>query len=105
VLSLFRIHHGHYHDALSTLDPFADVDFFPIQINLSVIHSLLGQQVEARDCLERGFRIWPDASQRMDAILDFWFPFGDLANTFKSALGALTLSFGEPEKSRYGVDD
>jgi hypothetical protein len=31
-------------------------------------------------------RLWPEAADTIDEILDFWFPFGDLAAIFREGL-------------------
>lgn len=86
VLSLHALHHQRYDEALAALSPFAAVEFFPFQINLAVIHGHLGQGEEARRCQARMFRLWPEAADMLDEILDFWFPYGDLAAIFREGL-------------------
>jgi len=85
-LSLHALHHRRYDEALAALSPFAAVEFFPFQINLAVIHGHLGNAVEARRCQARMFRLWPEAAETIDEILDFWFPYGDLAAIFRAGL-------------------
>ena len=86
VFSLHALHRHRYEEALAGLSPFAAVEFFPFQINLAVIHGHLGQWEEARRCMASMYRLWPEAAGKIEEILDFWFPFGNLADIFKSAL-------------------
>ena len=65
---------------------FARLDFFPFQVNLAVIHGHLGNRAEARDALDHMFALWPEARQGMHEILDFWFPYEDLAAIFADGL-------------------
>lgn len=105
VFSLHALHHHRPEEALAVLSPFAAVEFFPFQINLAVIHAHLGKREEAKRCLASMYRLWPEAVGKIEEILDFWFPYGDLAKTFKKALRALASSFEEPEESGYGVNE
>lgn len=91
VFSLHALHHHRPEEALAALSPFAAVEFFPFQINLAVIHAQLGHQEEARRCLERMYYLWPEAVGKIEEILDFWFPYGDLADIFKSALASIPV--------------
>jgi len=86
VISLYHIHFGQYPAALAAIGRFAGLNFFPFQANLAVIHGHLGNLPEARRCLERMFELWPDARHRLQEILDFWFPFEDLADVFAAGL-------------------
>ncbi len=86
VQSLYYLHGGRYTDALSSINRFAGLDFFPFQINLAVIHGYLGNQLEARKCLDHMFILYPAAEQNIEEILSFWFPFEDLAAIFTEGL-------------------
>ena len=86
VFSLAHLHRGEYHEALAVLGRFARLDFFPFQINLAVIHGHLGNRTEAGEALRHMFALWPEARQRMDAILNFWFPCEDMAAIFARGL-------------------
>ena len=68
--------------------------FFPFQVNLAVIHGYLGNEQEARKSLGRMFALWSDAAQNMLEILDFWFPFEDLAEVFTKGLMKAGFSAG-----------
>ena len=92
VFSLHALHHHRPEEALAALSPFAAVEFFPFQINLAVIHAQLGHREEARRCLASMYRLWPEAVGKIEEILDFWFPYGDLAHIFKSALALISDS-------------
>jgi len=85
-LSLHALHHHRYDEALAVLSPFTAVEFFPFQINLAVIHGYPGQREEAQRCQARMFRLWPEAAGTIDEILDFWFPYGELAAIFREGL-------------------
>ena len=89
VISLYHIHFGQYQKALEVVGRFGRLDFFPFQTNLAVIHSYLGNLPEARICMDRMFQLWPESRHRMQEILDFWFPFGDLADIFSKGLARL----------------
>lgn len=84
--SAYHLHFGHFDTALDAIARFTCLDFFPFQINLAVIHGYLGNQAEASRALERMSTLWPGARQRMGEILDFWFPFDDLAAIFAEGL-------------------
>jgi len=84
--SLYHLHGRHYPEALTSINRFAALDFFPFQINLAVIHGHLGNEQEARQALVRMYDLWPDAAYQMKDILDFWFPFEDLAEIFTEGL-------------------
>ena len=90
VFSLHALHHNRPEEALAALSPFAAVEFFPFQINLAVIHAHLGHREEARRCLDCMYHLWPEAVGKIEEILDFWFPYGDLADIFKSALALIS---------------
>ncbi|MCI0668718.1 MAG: hypothetical protein L0Y43_11770 [Methylococcaceae bacterium] len=96
-LSLYHLHGRRYPEALNAIDRFAALDFFPFQMNLAVIHGYLGNQQEARKALARMFDLWPDAAHKMKEILDFWFPFEDLAEVFTEGLKKAGFSI-EQEK-------
>jgi hypothetical protein len=40
------------------------------------------------------FDLWPVAAQNMEEILDFWFPFADLAEVFTEGLMKAGFSMG-----------
>ncbi len=86
VFSLAYLHQGRYREALAVLGRFAQLDFFPFQINLAVIHGQLGQRAPARLAWQRMMALWPDSAGRIDAILGFWFPLGSLAEVFADGL-------------------
>lgn len=92
VFALHALHHHRPEEALAVLSPFAAVEFFPFQINLAVIQAHLGHQEEAHRCLERMYHLWPEAVGKIEEILDFWFPYGDMAAIFKSALASIPVS-------------
>ena len=94
VLSLYHLHGRRYPVALNSINRFAALDFFPFQVNLAVIHGYLGNQNEARKALGRMFDLWPDAAHQMKEILDFWFPFEDLAEVFSQGLMKAGFSAG-----------
>ncbi|MGY6216637.1 hypothetical protein ACW73L_15880 [Methylolobus aquaticus] len=85
-LSLSHLHFRRYGEALAALGRFAGLDFVPFQINLAVIHGHLGNLAESGRHLERIFALWPEARHEMRDILDFWFPFEDLAEVFAEGL-------------------
>lgn len=94
VFSLHRLHLRQFSGALAALGRFASVDFFPFQINLAVIHGHLGNGPEARKHLQRMFELWPDARATLREILDFWFPFGELAEVFAEGLAKAGFQSG-----------
>jgi adenylate cyclase len=86
VYALDHLHDRRYAEALATLGRFSGINFFPFQINLAVIHGHLGHLPEARRHLHRMLALWPDARYTMRDILDFSFPFGNLAALFAEGL-------------------
>ena len=86
VFSLHSVNLGDYPQALAAVGRFAELDFFPFQANLAMIHGHLGNQAEANAALQRMFALWPESRSKMAEILDFWFPFGDLAAVFMAGL-------------------
>ena len=86
VFSLHHLRFGRHREALGVIGRFARLDFFPFQVNLAVIHGHLGHQAEARDALDRMFALWPEAHEEMREILEFWFPYEDLAAIFADGL-------------------
>lgn len=94
VLSLYHLHGHHYPEALTSINRFAALDFFPFQVNLAVIHGYLDNEAEARQALGRMFALWPASAQNIKEILAFWFPFGDLAEVFKEGLMKAGFSMG-----------
>ena len=100
VLSLNHLHGRRYQEALTSINRFAALDFFPLQINLAVIHGYLDNKQEARKALGRMFDLWPDAALKMKEILDFWFPFEDIAEVFMEGLIKAGFSIGDlPDSS------
>ncbi len=93
-LSLYHLHSRQYPEALNSIIRFAAFDFYPFQVNLAVIHGYLGNEQEARLALRRMFDLWPSAAQNMQEILDFWFPFEDLAEIFRAGLMNAGFSMG-----------
>lgn len=93
--SLHHLHFGCYHEALAAIGRFARLDFFPFQINLAVIHGHLGNRGEAREALRHTFALWPEARQRMHEILNFWFPFEDMAAVFADGLTKAGFPMGQ----------
>jgi hypothetical protein len=51
-----------------------------------VIHGCLGNGQEAHQALGQIFGLWLTSAQNMQEILDFWFPFADLAEVFTEVL-------------------
>ena len=86
VPSLHHLHFGQYPEALAALGRFSQLDFFPVQTNLAVIHGYLGNPTEAKISLQHMFRLWPESRHRMLEILAFWFPFEDMAVVFAEGL-------------------
>jgi adenylate cyclase len=94
VLSLYNLHGRRYPEALNAIMRFTSLDFFPFQINLAVIHGYLDNNEEARKALGRMYDLWPDAAPRMKEIMDFWFPFDNLAEVFTEGLEKAGFSIG-----------
>jgi len=83
---------------------FAQLDFFPFQVNLAVIHGHLGHEAEARDALDHMFALWPEAGEEMHEILAFWFPYEGLAAIFADGLAKVGLPVVErPGETRAGL--
>ena len=58
------------------------------------LEDLTDGELEARQALGRMLDLWPAAAQNMNAILDFWFPFEDLAEIFSEGLIKAGFSMG-----------
>jgi adenylate cyclase len=96
VFSLHHLNFRRFAEALAAIGRFSSVDFFPLQINLAVIHGHLGHRSEAAEAQRRMFVLWPEARERMDAILDLWFPCEDLAEVFAEGLAKAGFTFDWP---------
>ncbi len=86
VKSLYHLHGHQYRQALNEINRFTALEFFPFQVQLAVIHGYLGNNDEATRAIHRMLALWPDAAHKMQKILHFWFPYGDLAELFARGL-------------------